>query len=337
MPDETEEELSSLERLHRQDTFRNCEKLHRELYDFGFDSPPRRTEALRVLFDKGDRRIKSALRSLDESPYHPLFITGLGGEFIFFNRIARIVFHEFELSTERTAQQLYNDGAIFRERTGEVHLEQIGYKDISEYATKCRKRTPPNRCAFTKGNDLVFFSYSFYKRKLVLPVTATLHVSTLHTKDLGTRRIGTLGVMIIPWALRHIHHTPTRKTAFVVLPFKRTWSKKVAEVIKKTARAAGFEVKMGRYPESPDVIAQIREDIREAELVIADITGENSNVTYEIGFAHADKQKHRQVIVLNQAIPESPFDFRLSSNSHTPRRRKGWRSCERLSLSASKR
>jgi hypothetical protein len=45
----------------------------------------------------------------------------------------------------------------------------------------------------------------------------------------------------------------------------------------------------------------------EARVVIADLTGANGNVLYELGLAH---MMGHQAIVLTQAIDEVPFDLR---------------------------
>lgn len=55
------------------------------------------------------------------------------------------------------------------------------------------------------------------------------------------------------------------------------------------------------------VMKDIVEGIYKADVVIADLTGSNSNVYYELGLAHALGKK---TIILTQAIDELPFDIR---------------------------
>lgn len=55
------------------------------------------------------------------------------------------------------------------------------------------------------------------------------------------------------------------------------------------------------------VLRDIVEGIYGAEVVIADLTGANPNVYYELGLAHALRKK---TIILTQAIDELPFDIR---------------------------
>lgn len=70
----------------------------------------------------------------------------------------------------------------------------------------------------------------------------------------------------------------------------------------------------GKIPE------QVKMAIAAADLIIADITGLNPNVMYELGFADAS---NKSVVLLNQDIGSSPFDvrdMRQVAYSRTPTR-----------------
>jgi hypothetical protein len=56
-----------------------------------------------------------------------------------------------------------------------------------------------------------------------------------------------------------------------------------------------------------DVLRQIWISLLQASLVIADLTGANGNVLYELGLAHVIGH---QVILLTQDIANVPFDLR---------------------------
>ena len=49
--------------------------------------------------------------------------------------------------------------------------------------------------------------------------------------------------------------------------------------------------------------------ISDADLVVADLTGLNANVMYEVGVAHALR---KPTLVVTQEIDELPFDLRTS-------------------------
>lgn len=57
---------------------------------------------------------------------------------------------------------------------------------------------------------------------------------------------------------------------------------------------------------SKSVLTQIYSGIKKADFLIADLTGNSSNVFYEIGYAHALR---KEVILLAQDPDKIPFDF----------------------------
>ena len=55
------------------------------------------------------------------------------------------------------------------------------------------------------------------------------------------------------------------------------------------------------------IMDDIAKSIRRARLIIADLTGRNANVFYEVGIAHA---LNKQVLLMTQSIDDVPFDLR---------------------------
>jgi len=55
------------------------------------------------------------------------------------------------------------------------------------------------------------------------------------------------------------------------------------------------------------IMDDITKSIRKARLIIADLTGRNPNVFYEVGIAHA---LNKQVLLMTQSIDDVPFDLR---------------------------
>ena len=55
------------------------------------------------------------------------------------------------------------------------------------------------------------------------------------------------------------------------------------------------------------IMDDITKSIRKAHLIIADLTGRNANVFYEVGIAHA---LNKQVLLMTQSIDDVPFDLR---------------------------
>jgi nucleoside 2-deoxyribosyltransferase len=115
---------------------------------------------------------------------------------------------------------------------------------------------------------------------------------------------GDISVEKVAAAKRLFNTAWRRKTCFVVMPFQR----KLENVYKKIARALteeGWKVHRGDEIVQPRRITDaILEGILTSDLVVADLTGNNPNVFYELGFADAIG---RNVIMLTQE-ERMPFD-----------------------------
>ena len=98
-----------------------------------------------------------------------------------------------------------------------------------------------------------------------------------------------------------------KRAAFVAMPYKPKWSKAVETVIQTSADQSNFLANVSRNSEKPGLItSQIWNEIRRAEVVVAEISDKNPNVFYELGFAHA---LGKEVILLSQNVSKRPFDI----------------------------
>lgn len=98
------------------------------------------------------------------------------------------------------------------------------------------------------------------------------------------------------------------KHAFVLMPFAEDFSDVFTFLISDALRDAGYIVKRADDIKSQrNVIGDIIEGIANSDLVVADLTGANPNVYYELGVAHG---LNRNVILITQDIDELPFDLR---------------------------
>lgn len=98
------------------------------------------------------------------------------------------------------------------------------------------------------------------------------------------------------------------KKAFIVMQFTKEYDELYAEVIKPVCKEFNIEtVRADEYYSSTPIITDIIESIKESSLIIADITPDNPNVFYEIGYAHAIQ---KSVILLSDKKREKlPFDL----------------------------
>jgi hypothetical protein len=100
---------------------------------------------------------------------------------------------------------------------------------------------------------------------------------------------------------------------FILMPFEEDWSDQVHAAISAACQEAAMS-RPGLDWERADDIAepgritdQIIASIRRADAVVADITGRNANVLFELGYAHA---LGVPAIVINQKVEDAPFDIK---------------------------
>ncbi|CAG9249958.1 nucleoside 2-deoxyribosyltransferase [Paraburkholderia caribensis] len=96
--------------------------------------------------------------------------------------------------------------------------------------------------------------------------------------------------------------------AFVLMPFDKAFDDTYQIGIKETATKAGFiceRVDEQIYQES--MLERIYRQIDVADVIIADMTGKNPNVFYEVGYAHA---RGKLVILLTADSADIPFDLK---------------------------
>lgn len=96
--------------------------------------------------------------------------------------------------------------------------------------------------------------------------------------------------------------------AFVLMPFGPEFDDTYKVGIKEVAKS--LDVIAERVDEqsfSETILERIYRQIETADLIIADMTGRNPNVFYEVGYAHAKK---KPVILITKAADDIPFDLK---------------------------
>lgn len=98
------------------------------------------------------------------------------------------------------------------------------------------------------------------------------------------------------------------KLCFVLMPFDKHIAPVYSEVIKPLMRELELEcIRADEFSKSNPIIDDILDNIKKARFLVADLTGRNPNVFYELGLAHA---MSKEVILLAQNIEDVPFDVR---------------------------
>lgn len=136
-------------------------------------------------------------------------------------------------------------------------------------------------------------------------VTANIPPATKHDRKrfLGPRREES------PFPIGDV--APVPNLVFVLMPFTLEWSDRVWR--------RHIKPSITRIPHEPaliclraddlaghDVMVDVLENIIKSSVVVADTTGRNPNVFYELGLAHA---LGKRVILITQDVSDIPFDL----------------------------
>ena len=99
-----------------------------------------------------------------------------------------------------------------------------------------------------------------------------------------------------------------KPSAFLIMPFDEEFDAVHTGFIKPVLEGAGFSVDRADDIESQqNILRDVLEKIDHSNLIVADLTGANPNVFYELGLAHALK---KPVILITQSIADVPFDLK---------------------------
>jgi protein-tyrosine-phosphatase len=95
---------------------------------------------------------------------------------------------------------------------------------------------------------------------------------------------------------------------FVLMPFGEKWSDRIwTKHVRTVITGCGMKAIRADEVYGPHILADIWKGIAESRVIIADITGRNPNVMYELGVAHA---LNKDVIILAQTTEDIPFDIK---------------------------
>jgi hypothetical protein len=96
--------------------------------------------------------------------------------------------------------------------------------------------------------------------------------------------------------------------AFVLMPFDKAFDDIYKLGVKETANRLGILAeRVDEQIFSEGILARIYHQIEVADIIVADMTGQNPNVFYEVGYAHA---KGKLCILMTQKTSDIPFDLK---------------------------
>jgi len=95
--------------------------------------------------------------------------------------------------------------------------------------------------------------------------------------------------------------------ALLIAPFDAS-AQSLRDTVESALMDVGVRMKMADVEAGVDLADVLTDAITSADLVIADVSGENPNVFYELGYAHA-LRKNTILLVSKDASPKLPFDL----------------------------
>jgi hypothetical protein len=105
-----------------------------------------------------------------------------------------------------------------------------------------------------------------------------------------------------------IHAPDSKKSAFVVMQFTEEYDDLYEDVIKPVTEQFGYEcVRADKLSASTPILNDIIQSIRDSSVVVAEITPDNPNVFYEIGYSHAIGTP--TILLCDRKREKLPFDI----------------------------
>jgi hypothetical protein len=140
----------------------------------------------------------------------------------------------------------------------------------------------------------------------------SLHVNGVEVARCSHRLTrGQLGILLQgagPTSMRNLSTHSAEPVCFVVMQFSSEFDDLFSEVIRPTCEEFGYKVvRADDYYGNGLIIDDITRSIREASVVIADVTPNNANVFYEVGFAHGIGKP--TILLSDRKREKLPFDI----------------------------
>lgn len=115
-------------------------------------------------------------------------------------------------------------------------------------------------------------------------------------------------VTAIPAFGQPVREPRFQSDVFMMMPFRDSLNPVYEDFVKRAVQDTGLTIKRGDDPFSHhDIMREIWSMIYNSRFVIADCTGRNPNVFYELGIAHT---LGKPAIMITQNIEDVPFDVR---------------------------
>ncbi|MEE9555405.1 MAG: hypothetical protein V3W18_14045 [candidate division Zixibacteria bacterium] len=109
-------------------------------------------------------------------------------------------------------------------------------------------------------------------------------------------------------AVKNKKKKPTKGTCMILMPFKEPFDIYYEAIIKPAVIVANLEPLRGDslFRAGP-IMADVWQMIQDSEVLVAELTGKNANVFYELGLGHAIG---KPIVLVAETMDDVPFDLR---------------------------
>lgn len=106
------------------------------------------------------------------------------------------------------------------------------------------------------------------------------------------------------------HDSGSKPSAFVVMQFSKEYDELYDDVIRPVTENLGYEcIRADDINTSTPILYDIIQSIKDSSVVVADITPDNPNVFYEVGYSHAI-EKPTILLCDRKRVTSLPFDIK---------------------------
>jgi nucleoside 2-deoxyribosyltransferase len=103
-------------------------------------------------------------------------------------------------------------------------------------------------------------------------------------------------------------NTGPKPFVLVLMPFKKEFNDTYTFGIKGAAEdVAAYAERIDEQAFQEGILDRVFNQINKADVIVADMTGQNPNVFYEVGYAHA---LNKIVVLLTRTAEDIPFDLK---------------------------
>jgi hypothetical protein len=219
-------------------------------------------------------------------------------------------FYQGTLKFKFTAEKA-DTGVLILFEEGDTHISSVGLSRSSDSFILIDKQNNVNvRAGSIKNYELnseiqIKIKWNGSKMKLYVNNVILCETNSFSLKYLPIHfRITSSGEVRVS----DIELDSVKPKLFVVMQFTEDYNKLYSEVIYPVADKMGFEcVRADEHYSSTPILRDIITSIEESTAIIADITPDNPNVFYEIGYSHAINKP--TILLCDKKREKLPFDI----------------------------